>query len=625
MDRRPPYPLNVPVDRGEGPSQGVSYQQPHVLDPGHGPQTVHRSDLLFMNSNPHMNYTRRPDPRQNPAPSPISTQLYPYHQQAFYQNVSPPPPPPSSTRPIPYPAYSYPQNPPYYDHRQRATSVPARPPPPVIPPPLPPKPIVYPALGPARDGPAPYTAPLRPPPPLPLEKPIQGPPPLPSPEDDSNELAMALALSQSESVQREMLEEQLRRKEEEDLAKALAESVLSSRGDLQSSSASHLAGTNDEALSTEGRLNSSTSRGRAQSAPEHSFSIASSSTEFSHVTDSGYAESVDHDRPNASRASQVSREANSLYSQRIQEEVEPVARSSLDTEPPDKASEHISSRPLSISSASSLPYTRPSPQSNAFDSEEIGNKARAEDNEEYTFQATSPAVAAADLESDDPEITEETILAFDDEAYARQLAAEEEELARQEQEQYRSEEKRKLAESYDKYDKEPSLPAYSSVGASSQSPEKITSDLSAFQTFSTAPLSSRPIQYPTAGRDRYSDNQTSTSTSPIIPPSLSVMPVVYPSLGQHTESDARSEASHHSSIQSSSSPANNHADPPHTGGQTLNRLSNSSPPIGSSSPVSSRRRISGQGAQSPSQGMLNANHFIDRELLMGVCTYFVMR
>ncbi|KAF8913787.1 hypothetical protein CPB84DRAFT_6553 [Gymnopilus junonius] len=578
MDRRPPYP-SVPVDPAEGSPLGNSYQQPHVLDPDYGPQTIHRSDLFFMNSSPHMHTSNKRDPRQQNPP----LQLYPYHQQAFQHHFASPPPPPPN-RPIASPHNSYPQNPPYYEYRQRAASTPARPPPPVPPPPLPPKPIVYPVLGAATAIPhefAHYTTPhLPPPPPLP-------PPPDPQPEEspieESNELAMVLALSQSESVQRQILEEQLRQKEEEDLAKALAESaLLSGVSSHESSNDDYFPQTNEDLLSSKAQYDSYIVRARARSTPEDA---------VSHATDSSYAEFGGHDKWNAQRSSQVQREETNFLSQQVEQEVEPTADTFPAHDPPAHASERVSSRPLSISSASSLPYTQPSPKSNGFYSAE-SDLAYTKGNVNSS-RPPSPTFVPDNAVS---QPTVETVLVFDDEAYARQLAAEEEELARREQ--YQSEQKKSLGEDPNKQPGEPYLPVYSSLGVQGgQSLDKVISNSSSSSSLSNAGPPSRPIQYPIAGSSEQSELVARPGPSQSeLPHFVPILPVVYPSpsLGLHreNESDAHSEASHQSSTRTTAS-----APISHTGNQAQSFQENLPSKIASGSPVS-EGRISGQTVNS---------------------------
>ena len=153
---------------------------------------------------------------------PSSTQLYPYHQQGFAHSppTNPPPTPP---------------HPRQYRSMSNLTD----------PPPLPPKPIVYPTMDTDSTShgdyqvsysPPPLPPPLPSPPSFPSPPPLLSPPPPPVlpqdeaivPTEDSDELAMVLALSQSESVQKKLLEEQLMNQEEEDLARALAASMLPS-------------------------------------------------------------------------------------------------------------------------------------------------------------------------------------------------------------------------------------------------------------------------------------------------------------------------------------------------------------------------------------------------------------
>ena len=126
-----------------GISQGnrnppISY--PQVLDPEHGPQTVHRPDLYFASTSPprsarqNSEFMRRSS--NAASASPISQQLYPYHKQAFHHYAPPVSQPPQGM----YPQYQPP--PPIYPQYQAGGFNGSPPPPPA----LPPKPIVYPTI-----------------------------------------------------------------------------------------------------------------------------------------------------------------------------------------------------------------------------------------------------------------------------------------------------------------------------------------------------------------------------------------------------------------------------------------------------------------------------------------------
>ncbi|EAU84680.2 hypothetical protein CC1G_00199 [Coprinopsis cinerea okayama7 len=89
----------------------------------------------------------------------------------------------------------------------------------------------------------------------PLQPTAQGP----ESTSDDDELAQALALSQTENEARQKLEEQLRQQEEEDLARALAESMLSTGNNIDITSNPFFAEFSGVASSSKFTLESSTS------------------------------------------------------------------------------------------------------------------------------------------------------------------------------------------------------------------------------------------------------------------------------------------------------------------------------------------------------------------------------
>ncbi|KAF9464403.1 hypothetical protein BDZ94DRAFT_489739 [Collybia nuda] len=166
---------------------------PRALMPGYVPQTLNRPDLFFTNAS---RMTIAHDVR--------------------HSHFSPPPPVPLS-------------HPPYY----YTTSQIHHPPPPV--PPFPHSHVVptHPGIQFRRSLTSPPPVPPKPPPPQSLFSssayhgnqglPMESTPPDPS---DENDLAMALALSQSVSSQEKKLRDKLNNQEEDDLARALEESLL---------------------------------------------------------------------------------------------------------------------------------------------------------------------------------------------------------------------------------------------------------------------------------------------------------------------------------------------------------------------------------------------------------------
>ncbi|KDR83873.1 hypothetical protein GALMADRAFT_236334 [Galerina marginata CBS 339.88] len=650
MDRRPSYSnLN-----GSGPpmsAHGLSYE-PHALDADYGPQTIHRSDLFFIDNSPHMNTRKSPDF----SPSNTSaSQLYPYHQQAFHHHFAQNPPPPS--HPPSYANNVHPQ----YDHRQRATTLPARPPPP----PLPPKPIVYPSI--AHDEFPPRFVPPRPqlpyspahqtlppppnhapPPPIPTPHPKLLPPPnhapplapaVPvshppneppqeSPVDDANELAMVLALSQSESTQRQKLEEELLQKEEEDLAKALAESMLSTGSNLQSSSNPFfgLAPIPDEAMIRPIPANIPEDISPSQSLPP-TFGLPQEAAHATQTTstDTAFSEFGRYDKWRIPGVSQVEEAPSELKRENSAPKRPSFSSSSADRDPPSTAARSSPPRPLSTASDSSLPYTQPSPVSNTFGAIPV----HAQDGSDLPLRPSSPHVDPALPESSSVEPEPETVLVFDDEAYARQLAAEEEEWARQQLEQYPSaaEEKRRQQTIQDRpFEEERGLPVYSKDQPTSSQDLYPVQELAGPSSYRSVSHYGKGKQQDFEARPTISFSETSSS--------LPLSPVVYPSLGnrRESESDTHSDASHHSSARSTASAPTGHRPHQYAESQpkrpSFSEPSNRPPPDESMSdhahyhpPHPSDERGPAKNHRLP-PGVLNPNHFLDHKLLLGVAIGF---
>lgn len=595
MDRTPYQYLPVDPGNRDGTlpqnNPGVSSS---ALDPGYGPQTIHRSDLFFVNSTPHMNTRKKPEYPQLPLNTTPANQLYPYHQQSFPRYV---PPPQSAVYPTAH-SQSPGSN---HDYRQRAATVPERMPPPS----LPPKPIVYPSIGqPSMQNASPnYPPPPLPssfPPPPPFSESAPEPESLASPVDDSNELAIALALSQSESVQRKMQEEQ----EEQDLARALMESMLSTGSNLQSTSNPFFASPNDPPPIV------AATKPTRSTMPSPALSTANSPRVQQHsspslpvpISERSLSKSVDPSQFGRYDKWRIPEQpsANGLQS-------EPESRSSVSTKPdfflqsairelPSPESRKTPpARPLSVSSSSSLPYTHPSPRAAVFGDVEIDSQ---KDGSDLSIRPTNqPPVHGSSSQAQESGSTSQTppdtVLAFDDEAYARQLAAEEEELARQEQQAYN--EKRKALEAHDELVELEAVPAYISHG---KQPQPRYQSMEAF----------RPASEPYQFRDSVVPRPSDVAPPPPDPSSSPHSSVAYPSLGSRrdSESDTLSMTSHHSSARSSASVSVGQAD------RAIGRRRQS---VGSMSQPDSK---SGHGHQSPVAGLLNPNQFLDRELLVGV-------
>ncbi|KIM46309.1 hypothetical protein M413DRAFT_310869 [Hebeloma cylindrosporum] len=611
------------------------------LDPDYGPQTVHSSDLFFIN-NP-MNSQQN----NNPSPS-ISTQLYPYHQQAFHHYT---PPVHDGSRPLSYPRQSvYPS---YVPNN------------PIPPPPLPPKPppAVYPQIAPTA-----YAGPSRPhltqPPPLP-------PPPPPPPQevqneepiDDSNELAMVLALSQSESTERKKMEEQLLDQEEQDLARALAESMsMLPTGGLD---------TNPFVLPASQVASSSRTEASPKRPPDGlPAQDASHKLEFPADPTNPFADIRRHDQWHVP--------------DKPQEDVPSIAESSslkrfsFDglsfpiSEPTNETTENArsTSRPLSISSVSSLPYTLPDPptRSNTLDAKDALPEYSQAGATQFTPQdapVAGPSTIPTNVDVVHIAESMDTVLVFDDEAYARQLEAEEQELSRQ----YLEEKNRPpdmqgeqpLGEGLPQYPS--SIPQQSSWQRIEMVPSRLIIPSQATPAVSggaSRPTPTQP-QPPAFGGAQLRQHE-------FLPRPVSSMPeagpsaMFYSSPGPRRQSDAdtRSDASHQSSGHSSTGPQTAHPErltrvhqieqpPPQSSPERRPSYSSAGPQTAHPERSNHVRRIEQQPPHSnperhpgystvpspqadnrvpstthhlPSPAALNAHHFLDRELLLGVCTSF---
>lgn len=573
---------------------------PQVLDADYGPQTIHGSDLFFIDTPMNTQDVNPPSP----------SQLYPYHQQAFHHYS-----PPLRDSPRPYPQQSvYPS----YVHT------------PIPPPPLPPKPppIVYPQI-------PPYAGPSQPhlvqPPPIP---PPQLPPPPPpqkvevSPIDDSSdELAMAMALSKSESAERQKLDEELLDQEEQDLARALAESMsmLSTGGSPQNYTNPFAVPASQVASSSR----TTTHDTRTEASPKRP-PVGLPPQDVPHKVDVVYP--ADPTNPFAD----IRRYDKWRIPDNSQEELAPIGSRPESSSPnrfsfsglsfpiPEPANEttetaRSASRPSSISSASSLPYTFPDPpiRSNTLDTRDSLPEYSQAGATQFTPRdapVAGPSTIPTNVDVVHVEETMDTVLVFDDEAYARQLEAEEQELARQ-----YSEEKSRPPDMQGEQPSGEGLPQYSSSPQQSswQRIEMVPSRLVIPpQTMPSTSGASRPTPtqppHPAVGGAQLRQQEYSPrpiNTLPEAGPSAQFYSS--PKHRRQSDSDTRSDASHQSSAHSSTGPQTAHPERPHP--QSERR------PSYSAVPPQADNRVP---QHVPTPGALNANHFLDRELLLGVCMSF---
>ncbi|KAF8165463.1 hypothetical protein B0H34DRAFT_240121 [Crassisporium funariophilum] len=655
-------------------SNGIVY--PQVLDPDYGPQTIHRSDLFFITP-PRMNSARQnaeSSPVSSKASPSISNQLYPYHQQAFnhYSPQVAPPPHPQYTRP-PYP---YNQQVPYPEsHLQRSSSSFGPPPPP----PLPPKPIAYPPIGTnipqygIADHSYTYQPYTQPPPPRHDGEVVA------SPTEDSDELAMVLAISQSESAQQSALDVQLMNQEEEDLARALAESMLSTGSNAHPSENPFFAipGTSNVATSSKHTLDASWPRSPSpklsvEQPRKASLSKAASSSSGPTTAESsshaGHAEFGRYDKwhiPGVTdKAMHGEAQVGESRSEKMQGEKGRTRSISSDSSLPydihfpesaASGSKTSADKRASISSASSLPYNIPASQNSPHDVKVSLPVYSQMDGADLRPTITTNHSQSDYGESDLSEalVSPGTILMFDDEAYARQLAAEEEEGAKvlySWKEEEREEELRRAQQ------EESDLPTYTSYGHGKQRAEwqppsgPSSNDTYEYRYPLETPVSSTSSIPPFKTPAQTIAGSFNQSLAHAIPPrhdsiphepqirpmplgdsgsQASFSPVVYPSLGprRESDSDARSEASHYSSSQASAGVHSVHSDRPNLRLDMAQQgpITNGARRPSQSGPINvhqAHERLSNNPNPAPGPSVLNVNQFVDRNLLLGVSIGF---
>ena len=548
----------------------------------------------------------RPDPSTAavliPNQMPTSIQLYPYHQQGFVH--SPPPavplqprqyrsmsnltdPPPLPPKPIIYPIID--TNTSHGDHQDQVSysPPPVPPPPPLSSPPIPPQ-LPSPPI--PTQLPSPPVPSLPSPPVPPLPSPPVPPPPQDEvivPTEDSDELAIVLALSQSESVQKKLREEQLMNQEEEDLARALAASMLPTEGYFRSP-------VNINTESNEALVNpwiQSSSSHKPLASPPISLPVTpggpSEETSGLSIRHDPYAEFGRYDKwriPN----------------------------------PPEKGQEEAP-KPLepqlspSVSSVSSLPYA------SAIDSVKSSSQLEVADESSNSFFP-------------------ETVLKFDNAAYAYPPGTDEERILNQSlnDEEHQQDgsvnQAKSSSRSYGKQNVEGPRPQLTRVASheepygrqyaqdsrvttKSATPPPLVPTYSpaASSSFSMPPAPAPDFGSPSIGKansyqpDIYQEKRKQTLFSPI----------AYPSLGSRrgSISDIHSETSQSSSnpIPPSDKPRL-HLDVPQRPASGGHRRSTLPQPIATTSTIP-------QNQPPKTAGLLNVNHFVDQELLRGVCMF----
>ncbi|KAF8192468.1 hypothetical protein BJ912DRAFT_1142068, partial [Pholiota molesta] len=426
MSRRPSYrPINA---NAEGvvysPIGNNANAYPQVLDPEHGPQTVHRSDLFFANSNPHMNRGRT-----QPSLSDLLTMHHPLPYLINYIHITSKPFTTTHLRLLLLPAsptitaqaYCIPPINTTTNYDQYAGRPPASLPPPSLPP-------------------------------LPLEEEEEET--VLSPSDDSNELAMALALSQSESIEHQKLQEQLRNQEEEDLARALAESMLSTGSNVTPAEDTPQITTPPAPISVDLPAETASISGHTPDPPAFDKPFPEFGLHEKWRLPGVSDKVVDDSHPSNGGSEQLGRKPSTNFSTTSTLEVPQAA---------------ARTRSLSISSISSLAYMQPDPELESTDSRtKLAHKIVMKSKMAELLPSSSVQQIPTHFECHHThasrlsliipqDLEEPNVLVFDDEAYARQLAVEEEALAAQEA-LYPNEKARPMP-MYDR-DSEQALPLY---------------------------------------------------------------------------------------------------------------------------------------------------------------------
>ena len=573
----PPINIRIPPNRAATtpvsdpsllrPSHDYPSSYPQVLDSNYGPQTIHRSDLYFINQGTHMS-------RSQPGADFSPAQLYPYHQQQYalpqqhYALPQPRPPPLLPTNLHPQPTNFH-----------RSMTEP-------LPPPIPPKPF-HPQSIPEFNSTNPAEVDK---PPL-LAESSNGRPSSPT---DEEELAIALALSQSESNQRKLREEALATQEEEELARALAESMLSTGGNL----------TEDHNPFFSQAAPSTSRIYENQSSPQtqvHSSSFESSNVSPSFVP---HAESFSFSNGGLTELGRYENWRSPGISRRspIETEVELGKRLFSDSE---ASPQNQLKTPGGLDI---LPeYHKGGHEIRSFPEKsspnDRGSTRQHQQTEEYLttdgeFRHPSSVVipdpySASGRQSEiyPYNASGESIDISDDEAFARRLAAEEEAAAQE--------------ITLHPVDLGSPAPDVTGTNIDAESPTEL------------------PYYYADNTSSRNYSNTTTADATPhplVVEPSLTVTPRTYPSLPTHTSAVSNLPAEDSQPIPPSVS--SDVSGTQHRPDLLTSSISPqiSQPPDPEAGDNSNRNHASSLAPVSPPP-VVNPNHFIDAELLLGVCRF----
>lgn len=660
---------------------------PASLFPGQRPpQTVHRSDIFF---SPGMNYSRYdplyPTYPTNNIVSNTAAQLYPPHQQQFYggrqlaTSSSPPPPVPVPPKPaaLQQEARQEHQHGPLHPTLYRSFT---------SPPPVPPKPSLlfepehaaiptsaY--LGTHPTHVTTTTTPISSPPPPPPLAPSAAETPRTEAqeEDDGDDLAVALALSKDESAREEERLKELARQEEEELARALAASMTTARGEYDYYDTQPEAGPSNRASSI---THSSPFAGSATdllTEAESSTPSSPPSTSEDISKDASDSSSQQQKSPNEElkpdKQLSQAQETNSITETANTASPAAIENLSIDVNVPAEVDQSNSGdqlpayspettdltpttttfSPLDHPSEFHTPNTTPGDNNDDYDGE--GLPYLREDNDTPTSAIPHPAppLAGPPKESNKPELSPISAslatLNYDDsyidedEALARRLAEEEEAAYRQSQRNSRDSNEEDLPRttsvtSTTVANADGDLPTYSDAVsiASANETSLGSATIPELRVDVVSPASLLSEEGGELSRNSSKKSGVSVASEPM-PSASSFSPVPFPldapkavTLQPNEPQRVIGRTSSMSALPTTSHIHDDDDLPPPPDDDISDDLpaatsSNSRAVLLSASTAAATNNSVESSSGPSSLGVLNANHFVDAELLYGVCKY----
>lgn len=415
----------------------------------------------------------------------------------------------------------------------------------------------------------------------------------PSPVDDEEDIELALAISQSEMFQRQQEEMKMSNQEDEDLAKAVAES-LQTAGRSQ-----HLFGGESSSMAT-----SQTSNSQIPILEKKYVEPSPIKSQLNMPQDDSVLPSHAPAVPQSLSSSYIVEDDLDFGLANHRKWQIPAAPSSSQ-EGPSNGKGRLPGSPVSTKDvlpttalsgySSETSLSRASTTHGLDRSDSLPKYGRL-----YKTQTERLSSSIAAMESLQQTESDESRLVFDDAAYARQIAVDEEDdLCRRIEEKGRMEaERQKQAESE-------RLPQYTSDGLLSPDTEVSSSSQRLSQVNETAPPPPAPVasSRPRAVSSSEAVRHNSSLPFPLNQPNYDSRPLEMPTVS--------SSSSISPSVRSSQAPSDRPS-PPY--GNLPHSNSFPSATAGPSEPS--------QPSQQASASAVNHNRFIDRELLTGVCKLF---